>query len=316
MFNRNTGICAGFLHALNLEHVFFSHYLYAEIVVEFCIVVATILIFRNGISLRNFTMSIMASLWMGLGMLIKHFIVIPAFSLGLIVILFLKQRRKILVGMVFAFMLPLVSYSIFLWSEGEDWGMFINSPIKSAREWKVSMTAPAGFQTVEERKSKMLDLVQGYTQAPFWETVEKFKWNLFRLWSPGTYVLRRVVGGRYPSIKYRWLVASMGVFIYGFLLVAGLVGLCLGPRSIFNYYSAFNIFLVSCLPLFLFMMSRYRIPFFFILILHAAYAIVQWKTIRQQFYIENWPRLSVLLISLIVVVTLFYDRIPDITAYQ
>lgn len=316
LFGKKTGFLAGLIHAIYIHHIFFSHYFYAEIMVEFLIVSATYLSFEGKERFSKKPLFLASFMILGLGMLVKHFFVIPFVAYLVSAPLFLKSYFKTLLLGALLFFSPIVIYSLALLSSGYDGLMVINSPIKSFEEWNGGWMLKGRSHPDSGRAERFQGLLKSYKNKSVKEKLNFTKENLYRLWSPGTHVSRRLMAGAYKHIPFPLFFANLSFVFYAVILFFGLGALCLSEKNPFTSYVVMNILILSAMSFFLFMTSRYRIPFMFLILLTCADGMAHFSEYWAKLKALRGSRLIVVGVVLVFFIHLLVDRIPHLREYQ
>ncbi len=276
LFGTQAATVACYMYAFFPDHVFFSHLLYAEIPLEFFMVVFAFLFFRASRPLHSRWETVAAYFVLGVGLLCKHFAVVP-FAASLFV---LRKKDgsawKFIPALAF-FVAPLIYFSS-LALEGRDEWKFFNVPIKNAHEWygegwfdelQRNPDTVSKTKVLESYFDKKIKLSVGYE-------LRKSAQNILNLWSPDSYPIQRLkhhYGMHNPSF---WILII--VVAHTLLLAAGLIGFILSPPSKFKKFSFFTIVILSGMSILWWLVSRYRVPFMFFFIINAAYLFTPAKT--------------------------------------
>jgi hypothetical protein len=276
---RRTGLLAGLLFALYPENVGFSHYLWAENLVVFLFVVAADLLL-GGLRSDRTSGVLAAALLLGVALLAKAFAVVA--FIALVITLWwgparCKLRTSVLALLLFA--LPATIYSSVL------------SP-SVGRRVVVSETGLASMRQVvglEDRgrvhhdpataDAKAEELWRRLRNRPLSRAYRDAKAQLYFLWSPNTWVSTRLLRPEMKSWRYgiererALFYVKVLTLSYVLAVVLGLAGLCLGETGRFGVLGCLLLLGITLLGSFAAMATRYRLPFFFVLLIGAAQAL-------------------------------------------
>ena len=310
----NTGRLAGAIVALYPDHVFFSQTVYAETALETLMVALACAVFWREPWDGRFLRDAAAAAAYGAGVLFKHFAVIHfgalalsrAYETGL-------WRKRILLGA--AFLAPLVLNGLYEKARGRDPFQVINSPMKNMGEWAPVDMQPPGFTPGHDRPDRFLSLIDERLHRPVTENVTSAVKNFCRLWTPGTYALRRSISYSAYGRRQPWF-PWVHVPVYLALLVLGLFGLCFHKPSAFRRYCVALLALASAMSGFFLMFSRYRYSFMYPLILYAADVIANPGYYRLAVHRPEPGRRFAFVVSMLAVLAVMVDRLPRVTEYQ
>jgi 4-amino-4-deoxy-L-arabinose transferase-like glycosyltransferase len=276
VWNVKVGILASVLMSIFPEHLFYSHYLFSEVGLESIILIFTLLIFRKSENKTREFLLLAAFVVLGSGLLYKHFVVIP-FS-ALIIIFIWEKKWKTLLLFILLFIYPLLLSIQFSKINNKDPFFWISSPIKSTQEWsKHRPYLNFNNQTRWMVTKKYFKQLVGRNPSYIFKHSTA---NIFNLWTPNSFIITRIFRNYYKGLRIKWNIAYSCVGFYTLVLILGSTALIFGPKNSFRSYSILNLFLLTAMGCVWFLVSRYRVPFLFVLILQAAYLIINFNKMR------------------------------------
>lgn len=311
IYSKKVGLVAGLLMAFYPEHIFFSHYIQAEIILEILIILVTLLSFHNSQEFSKPRLLLMVFLLMGLGLLYKHFIVLPFIVLWSL-LLYCRRSVVFLVAVGGLFILPTLVYGLYTLRMGGDPLLLINSPLKSADEWSHGKAANFTAQRKGDFLKAHIDSLRERGLSGVWQ---KTKWNIFNLWTPNAHHITRLSNGHYKGFKHPWVSIYLSVAFFTFLLVVGAKGFIFGEMTLFRLYSVGNFTVLSMMCLGVFMISRYRFPFIFLLALSAAEVAVNVRRPHSDFFHQKWGRVIIFVFFIITVGFIYYRKLPRLGSW-
>ena len=313
LFDARTGLLAALILAFNPEHIFYSHYLQAEIGLEFIILVGTLSLcnyFRSPLSRKRI---LLGSFIFGFGLLFKHFTVIPFASFWGTMVKYVKISRSVLVVSAIVFMTPIILYSFNLFVQGKDYLMIINTPVKNVNEW--SANRPKGLSFLKKGRlnvvGEKMHSVTGHGPMFFYRHVKK---NFFNLWTPNTLTATRLYRHHYSWAHYPRRISYIFAAGYTFVMVFGLLGLCYHENTPFKLFAIGNLALLSALTLLNLVVSRYRVPFLFLLALFAADALLHLKEIPSRARTNAYATAS-FAVMMVMLLAIYIERLPRLGSW-
>jgi hypothetical protein len=315
IFDHRTGIVAGIALAIFPDHLLYSHHLYAETALEMLIVGVTLFAFwERPWTDRPLRDAISCALF-GVVLLVKHFVVLAVG--GFLLSRSYPRRRWLLTAAVAAaFFIPVFLQGAYFGVTGRDPFMIFNSPLKSVGEWGPVQMRAAAFTPGVNRVEKITNHIKWLfkvrrLQDNWWS----FHNNLDRIWSPGTYGLRRLLTNYYSISPGNWLV-WMNVVFYSVVLFLGVTGIAFGDANNFRRYCVVTCVLLSLMAAAWFMMSRYRYPFMFPFFLYGANLVTQWDKYRRDIKRSRWPTRLGWVAAMAFFIHVFVHRVTHLAEYQ
>lgn len=301
VLGRRTGLVAGMLFAVYPEHVGFSHYLWAETLLTFLIVLGNYLFFRFFREERT-GLLVLGAVTLGAALLVK---VLAAVAFGALAVTMWtralegKVRKTALAAGVF--LLPAVIYSSFA-------SLTVNRFVPVGETGLYSLRQQIGldkrgqpFGDPALRAEKKAELARALRERSLGRAVRDATTQFYLLWAPNSFVSVRLLthqkqleGWRYDLDQGRAKsLAAIVTCAYLFVVVFGLCGLCLSAPSAFKLNAVLHLLGVCALCALAAMNSRYRLPFFFLFVVHAAHVLAHPRLVFGR--LLEWKRLLPLL---------------------
>ncbi|MFI5349413.1 MAG: ArnT family glycosyltransferase [Elusimicrobiota bacterium] len=306
VFDRRTAVAAGLIYALYPEHVFFSQYLFAEPCFSLLTVIAAWLYFKG---LRNGEPRAVDRAFIvgGIALLAKEFALI-SFASMLLLLPREGSRARIRswTKKSVYFFLPMTVYCLVSWHRTGEFVLLSKAPIANLRKSiGLSWDADAGVGSLEEffvRYSRMSPAAHAANSALQTE----------RLWSPNSYPAVRLLGGGPKEFTQDWehriphagLLAILVGAAHVILVILGLSGMIYGPEGRFKEFAVANLAMLTLCGTLAMMVSRFRVPFLYLLVISAAYAIVHRGRIRAKMGDRKASLLFLASVALFVAVTI------------
>lgn len=315
VFEARTGIVAGFALAAFPDHLMYSHHLYAETALEMLIVGVTLFAFWDRPWKNRPWRDAGTAALFGVLLMVKHFVVL-VYGGFLLSRSYTSRRWLKTIAVAAAFLIPLFLQGAYMGMTGRDPLMIVNSPLKSVGEWGPVQMREAAFKPGVNRLQKIKTHIYWlFKVRPFRESWWSFHMNLDRVWSPGTYAIRRLLTNFYsisPGLWYVWL----SVICYIGVILLGVTGLSFAEGTVFRRYCIVTCVLLSSMAAAWFMMSRYRYPFMFPFFLYGANLVVDFARYRRDLPVRGWPRRLGWVAAVVFFVHVFAHRVPHLSEYQ
>src|SRR5262245_24092891 len=165
----------------------------------------------------------------------------------------------------------------------------------------------------EERDERVQELIMHLVDRSPSQALSDFKRQLYNVWSPNSFVSRRILGLSNENTieaearRSRWLyglprawlvpLAILVTWSYVVVMVLGLTGLCSCEPSPFKTFSILLLLSLSALGLLVFMSTRYRVAFLFVPLLHTAHLATNATSLFDRL---REPRRALALLALLV----------------
>lgn len=269
LWGHRVGLICGVLMCFFPSHIIYSHFIYAEIGLEWILVVFSLLLVYANTSDRPFRYLVPAYLILGMGMLYKHFVIFC--FLGSVATFFIRKNRSWILPCLAIFFVPLFFFSIYLKTQNADPLYWLDSPLKSAQEWE-RQKIRSHFKADQRKEVLQNHLEFLKTMKPF-EILRHSYFNAKNLWGMNKYVTHRLKRYRgVPTLtELKWLFSATYVAI----VMLGIYGYARSLPNFFNFYSLFTLLFLTSASVFVFMVSRYQVPFLFFFVLFAGFGIRQ-----------------------------------------
>jgi Dolichyl-phosphate-mannose-protein mannosyltransferase len=285
VFDKKTGLVGGYLFALFPEHLFFSHYLWAEPFFGLLLIISSWLFFRfltKPFRRINFYLSFFIA---GLALLTREFALFH--FLGMIVVLcrnrLIQGKIHKVVIAVTLFSMPAIAYSLLSWAHTGHPVILAHSAISSSRK---ALTSSTDFRETKETQDPDLKETIGLLlNRNIEDTLVNFRIQICKLWAPNSNPVIRLMGispeGHTDKWKYQTKIGDEISFICGFtyvvVMILGIIGISLSGGSDFKLFSLINITLLTVSGVIGFLVSRYRFPFFYLFGIYAAFSVIHRK---------------------------------------
>lgn len=316
LFGRRTGLVAGILFAVYPEHVFFSHYLWAEVFFGLLCLGAAIPFFRYVSEPERGRGRLWAAcLVAGLALLTKEFA--GALFLGMAVTLAARPATRSIATLGAAtaiFLAPFLLYVGWAFAQPDAKTLPLYAAVGNFRE-----ALGLEFRSAEtSRSADVRELAGALAARGLGERVRATRHQLYNLWTPNSFPLKRLTpkGRKYrfsPSWAWgygegfsrRWFVPFVG--FYAFAMVLGLAGLFLSDATPFRTFAVTCLVVLSGASVLALYVSRFRLPFMFLMIVYAAYALVRLPELWPR--LGDWRRSVPLLLVLAVLTEIFQQKL-------
>jgi 4-amino-4-deoxy-L-arabinose transferase-like glycosyltransferase len=283
VFGKRNGILAGIFFALYPVHVFFSYYLWSEILFGFLMVVCCILFFMYIKNQEKVKLLYLAAFAGGITLLAKEFSVIMAG--GFVVTLLLAKTKNVTKKLAICgllFLLPATIYSVTVSSLlGEK--VILNDA--SLGNFRISAGMESDLNKgMEGRRSRMSELLGSLAKQKPGKFLKNIRKNSYNLWTPNSQPVIRIFGiHEADTWSYKRPIAKFWGYlsIWGYIFVAGtgFAALCLSRGGPFKTFSVATLVLLTLTSVLAFLCSRFRIPFMFILAIYSAMLFTNWRTL-------------------------------------
>jgi hypothetical protein len=269
-YGERAGFAAGMVQALLPEHVLFSTYLWSEILFGLLILLGCLVFFRPQGEGQGRRRALVASALLGLALLSKEFAVIP--FTALVLVLFRRKAGVRAVALsVLLFIIPAAAYSL-------------ASSVKNGRWFFLSRAAAANlgqtylipFRPQDDLGAQLSRwLAKVKTRSPA-ELADNAATQVAKLWGFHSFCTWRLstdahrpggyVGGPFPRTAVFVSIA------YALVFVLGLIGLAAATGEL-KWFSVASLLLLTSTGAIGYLVSRFRIPFLFVLAMHAGLAL-------------------------------------------
>ncbi len=278
VMDSRAAFAAAVIYIFYPEQALYSHYLYAEIMLEFFILAAVAIFFDRWPLTPTPAQAALGFLFLGIGTLCKHFTVIAWCGL---VVAFWPRNENIprirFIGAAALFFLPAFFLNLWMWKSTGDPLALINTPIKSAME--SNGRKGRAFNT-DDRSAIVKNLISHSLSDPIGPRVDTFKRNFENIWTPNSYSSERFQHGYYGTGVSP--LAGQIIGLAHFLVMAlGLVGLVAAQGGHFKKYSIVSLICLSAMSVTWLMVSRYRISEMHIFVMYTGYVLTR------RIYVKN-----------------------------
>ena len=281
VLGHRTGLVAGLILAFYLEHLGYSHYVWAECFFALQAVLVTLLFFgflENG---RTTSLALFA-LVAGVAVLTKVFAVV-LFAAAVLTFVVHRPERRVqriaLAGLIF--LVPVTTYSIVASRLAGRRVVLSETGMLSMRQATGLDPGPGlGYQP-HLREELKAELLAHLRQRPLSQAYGDVRRQIQNLWTPNSWVSHRLIGEEKNASRWRYdLPRTWGLPLalavtggYLAVIVLGLAGLCLADASPFKTFSALSLIGLCATAGVAFLASRYRFSFTFLFVLHAAHLV-------------------------------------------
>jgi 4-amino-4-deoxy-L-arabinose transferase-like glycosyltransferase len=273
-FDRRVAWLAGLLFCFYPYHVAYSHYLWSEVLLELLCALATLhfLEFRRAGNRAHLHVS---ALVLGIGFLAKEFAIV--LFAALLFSLFVEARERRVRVHLLACGLFALPFSLYFVGVATEFGQ----PVMPYRMAVSNVMLAFPEAETEPGMTSVAKVYAGSLRArPIGEAIAWFGRSLTQLWSPNSFVLTRIrvkdpprwveydewaYGIEHPDAWVRVLA-----LVQGLIVVTGLAGLILSPASPLRTLTLAALLILSLTGLLAFLVSRFREPFMYLLIVYSA----------------------------------------------
>jgi len=281
VFDRRTGLIAGILYSLFPEHIGFSHYLWAEILLSFLAVLAACLFFKFVESPRSARWLYWSAIAGGFALITKEYtlLLFVGFLGTFPAVRHYLSVKKLIIACCL-FILPATLYSVAI-SCAFQRIVFISKGIEHTMAYSEGLVS---LGKADNNEFRLRTIWRSIHRRPVNKTVRFFDEQVCNLWTPNSYpIVRLIHAPGYPrgfrdftygrttwaSFVLAWMTALSSIAV----ITVGLTGLCLGDSGPFRNFSFIALGGITLSGFIVWEMSRYRLPFMFILIIWAAYVL-------------------------------------------
>ncbi len=267
VYDEKVAFAGGIVQALLPEHMLFSTYLWSEVLFGLLIVISCTVFFRKQHVASTRRAAFGAFSILGVAFLSKEFAVVP--FVAMLAILFRRKACKGTVALcILLFMLPAATYSL-------------ASSLKNDRPFFLSRAAIANlgqtgllpFRPQDDVSAQLARVVEMIRARTVPDTAHNALTQVAKLWGFHSFCVWRLlrspqspgacVGGPFP---FTAVVVSTA---YASVFVLGLCGLN-AARGEFRWFSIAALVLLTSTGAIGFLVSRFRIPFLFLLTIHTG----------------------------------------------
>jgi len=315
VFDRRTGLIAAILYSLFPEHIGFSHCLWAEILLSFLAVLAVYLFFKfveNPCSSRWLYWSAIAG---GFALITKEYILFlfVGFLGAFPAVRHYLSVKKLIIACCL-FILPATVYSVAI-SCALQRIVFISEGIKHSMAYSEGLISARKADSIE---FSWRTIWRSLYRRPVNKTARFFDKQVCNLWTPNSYpIVRLIHPPEYPrafrewtygpatraSFCLAWITALSSVAV----ITVGLTGLCLGNSGPFRNFSFITLGGITLSGFVLWEVSRYRLPFMFILIIWAAYVLTHLRGVATA--LSRRGRVAILCVLLLIYAHVVFSRV-------
>lgn len=275
LFNRRTAIIAAIIYMVYPEHVYYSHYVWSELVFGLLCLLAVHLFFvfiqdvkKTGVFRLSFLVAAVA-------LLAKEFAVI--FFAGLMATLLLSKIDRKLTRLSVAcvlFVSLAATYSLIASCMTRRVIILNDAPLYNIS--RATGVDPDYTYSFDSREETFVKLALFFKDRSLRTTLSKFKKHFYNLWTPNSFPIVRLFSAHRPDTwSYGMSKPYLAVYVlagyYICLIVAGLMGFCLADWAPFRIFSIVSLAALSSMAVFAFLCSRFRLPFMFIFAIYAAH---------------------------------------------
>lgn len=315
LFNRRVGYLAGLIYAIYPEHVAYSHYLWAEILFGFLCLISTYLFFKYLKENSQNKMLIYSSIVAGIALLAKEFSIVLFFAMvTTLVFNNLQNKLKKILLFTFLYFLPLIAYFLIGSFHGRKPINLYYAVIGNFREAiGLSFSSPNALARPGEpgALTSTKELVSEIRNRKLNKTFLNFKKNLYNLWTPNSFPIFRLLSAK-PSpwsygVSKPWFLVLICVSFYIIIVTTGLSGMTLSEDSPFKQFSFFTLSYLSLTSVIALLVSRFRLPFMFPLIIYSAYFLTNYRSLLKN-TLKRKRALLGLLICLIIFIHIIFVK--------
>jgi len=303
IFNRRTAVVGAILYAVYPEHVFYSHYVWSELLFGLLALGAVYFFFCFLEAPKKEKLFVACFALTGIALMTKEFAV---FIFGSLIVAFLcaavgsKLRRTAIACMLF---LSLASVYSAAASAITARVILLNDAVI------YNFSAAAGFPSdelysFEKREEIARKILATLRNTKLEQYSGRFKTQFFHLWSPNSFPIVRLIGRHRPDtwsygMANPWVPVHLLAGYHIAVIAIGIAGLCLAKIDHFWIFSVTCLCGLSALGFVAFLCSRFRLPFMFIPIIYAAHLLVDRSVLVANFRNVLRSTAFVLLIGLL-----------------
>lgn len=307
IFNRRTAVIAAILYVFFPSHVGYSHCLWAELFFGVLAILSTLFFFlflENTKKKKYFLLCFIAT---GVALLAKEFSVI-LFAALFVAMFFCRMENKVkrILLAIVLFLVPVTVYSVAISCATKKVIILNNALI-------LNFKIAAGIETQEEyvigdRGGDVAVLLDTYRQRGFSGTIKKTVKEAGKLWSPQSYISTRLAGIEALKewsygVENPWPLIYLIAGYYVFLVLTAIPGICLARTDIFKIFSITCLCALTALGVLAFLLTRYRLPFMFIVVIFSANFLSNGLTLlgRKKRFVSIFSALVLIIIFIALV---------------
>jgi 4-amino-4-deoxy-L-arabinose transferase-like glycosyltransferase len=308
IFNRKTAILAAILYVFFPTHIGYSHCLWSEIFFGVLLLLSTLFFFLFLEDTTKKKYFLLCFVTTGLTLLTKEFAVV-IFGAFFLILIFsrLDNKFKKLVLATVLFMVPAVIYSVTASCLTKKI-IVLNDAIiinfqAGAGNW--------GDYSYESREEDVGNLLDALKQRGVKNTVKNSIRQASSLWAPKSFISTRVASRPVPGWDYGIENPKPLVYLisgyYVFLVLTAIPGICLGKNDTFKFFSIACLSLLTATSVLALLVSRYRLPFMFVVIMYSAHFMTQGVSLfsrEKRLFPLAWVLLLIMLFIDIVISTI------------
>jgi hypothetical protein len=293
VYGERVGLAAGMVQALLPEHALFSNYLWSEVWFGLLVVVSCIFLFGSRVPERRRRDELLASAVLGLAFLSKEFGFVPFLAL---LLSWIQKRRGLGTAVLCAllFLLPAGAYSLASSVKNDRWfflsramvanlGQATQLPFRAEDDVGTQLSRWLGRLTARSPRDLAGNAVE--QASKLWGFHSFCVWRLLsdphKPSQPAAYV-----GGPYPRVALLVSIAYAAVFILG---ACGLGG----ASGDFRWFSIGSLALLTSTAAIALLVSRFRVPFDFILSIHAGLVLAEPGRVFSALKNRMWSRILI-----------------------
>jgi len=293
IFDNKTGITAAFLLSIYSEHIAFSHYLWSEILLTILILIS-IYMFFTYIKNNNETILYSSMAISGISLLAKEFTVITFMSFMTTLIIRKQISLQKLILCILIFLLPAITYSYFI-SYKENKIFFLSNSIALNVLQAHGIDRKQASSMASEKILTLSNIKHALKYININNAMQLMNKNIYNLWTPNSFLATRLLA-KIPSPKktdwdYQarnpYPIVFISVFFYVTIMTIGICGMIVSPNTEFRIFSISCIILLLLLGSITLLCSRFRLPFFFIFIIHSSYILCHPHKAKELTHIKN-----------------------------
>lgn len=311
VFNRKTALIAGLLYVFFPTHIGYSHSLWAELFFGVLVLLSTLFFFIFIEDTKKKKYFVLCFATAGLALLAKEFAVILFAGLFL-TLFFLKVENKYkkLALAAVLFMTPAFAYSVTASCLTKK-VIVLNDAIILNFQAGAGIWGQYSFENREENVSDLLGTLKKRGVAG---TVENSIMQASNLWAPKSYISTRIASQPKPGWDYGienpkpliYLIAGY----YVFLVLTAIPGICMAENGTFKWFSIACLFLLTSTCVLALLVSRYRLPFMFIIVIYSAHLLAQGVTLLGSK--KRFLSIIIALVLIIMFVDVVISKLPDL----
>jgi 4-amino-4-deoxy-L-arabinose transferase-like glycosyltransferase len=271
VFDRKTGVGAALLYAIYPEHVFYSHYVWSELLFGLLsiVVVYLFVLYVQKPTKKLFVGTFVAA---GVTLLAKEFAVVifAALALTLLCTQVRHKLQKVIVASLIFFSFATVYSGV--------------ASLMTRRIVVLNDAMRVNFRLATQFRAEEINHEAAAAESsPRWlgfeARLKAFRRQFFHLWTVNSFPAARLLGRHMPEtwsygFSRPWPLVYLLVGYYIAIMGLGIAGLCLARLNIFWVFSVLVLGGLSATALFCFLCSRFRLPFMFVPVIYAAHLLM------------------------------------------